>query len=836
MIKNYFKIAWRNTVRNKTYAIINISGLAIAMAVFIVTLLYVNHETGYDKWDKKLERVYRLGITKEQDGEMNSFFWSPYALGNQMTGSCPEVESVSRIAEMGEQTITFGNNKFYEKQIISADSSFFRVFPYKFLKGTALTALDQPGVAVITSEMSRKIFGNADPIGKTIDIASAYQPKRSFQVKGVVEKTGDSHLNFNICISSFNKQPGNWGRQIFTTYVLLKPGAAVAPLEKKTRDLYIAGNAAYAYSSLSANNQEVPLPGNDPELWLKINENISHIGVFLEAAADIHLHPKAGGWRDAPANHPILDSQKGNNTPVMVFSIAALLVLILACINYTNLSIARAGKRAKESGLRKLMGADRRQLITQFLAEAFLQSIAALLLGLVFAVWMTHWVNSAFGMHLSYWNEITQQQNVRFIGQLALIIFAVTICSGAYPAFILSSFLPAKVLKGDISKNIKGRLLRNGLVVMQFTISTCFLIGLLVVYLQLRHMRTNDPGFATEQVLVLNPANSNLISPQEEEQKWGLIKNQLAAIPGVTKVTAADSYPGTPTVNVQQATFNGKSSEMSFEYIHFDYFDVLNMPIVAGRNFSPAYGTDSINAAVINETAYRGMQQKDVIGQQVNILARDYTIIGILKDNRTAGYTTGIPPTIYAIGAKSGLLGGYRSALVKIDARNAASTLKHITDYWKTIEPEFPLRYAWLDHEFGKLLASYQQFGKITGILAIVSLFIALMGIFALSAFMAAQRTREIGIRKVFGASVSNVTNLLSKEFLKMVLIAVIIASPVAYWLMNKWLEDFAFRIQISWWIFLVTGIIMIAVALLVVSFQTVKAATANPIKSLRTD
>ena len=834
MLKNYFLIAWRSIKNNAGYTFFNITGLAVGLAVFIITLLYVNNETAYDKWDKQLARVYRVGINQTKEGETTNQFWTAYPMGNEMMNTCPEVQAVTRMIERGELLVSYKGNSLYEKKVIMADSSFFTVFPYRFTQGSRLTALSRPNTVILSAAMAEKIFGTGDAIGKTIDVSTAWTGKQTLEVAGVIEKTGPSHLDFNICISYFNTQPNNWGRQFFTTYVLLKPGAPVAALAEKAKTIYLNGQAALLYNEMSGSNAAMQAPGNHPAEWLKANDKLSSAGVFFEAAPNIHLSPKATGWRDAAANHPVINSEAGNSMPVIYFSIAAILVLLLACINYTNLSIARAGKRAKETGMRKVMGAAKRQLISQFLAEAFLQCFAALLLGVLFAAWMIGFVNNAFGLQLQLWDALLPQRNIALMVQLAVVVISVSLLSGLYPAFILSSFQPVKVLKGNISKNIKGRLLRNGLVVLQFAISACFIIGLFVIYSQLKYMRTNDPGFTAQQVLVLNPANSSLISPQEKDNKLADIQNRLLQIPGVTQVTASDAYPGVPSLDVQQATYKGNNFDMNFHYIYYGYFKTLNMPVVAGRDFSTAHLMDSVNAAVINETAVRKLGLKNPVGSTINILLRDYTVIGVLKDNYEAGYNTAVSPAIYAIGAKTGMLGGYNTLLVKLNSSDVEKTTAAINGVWKTIEPAFPLKYSWLDEDFGKLVEKYQRFGTITTMLGTVAMLIALMGIFALSAFMAGQRTKEIGIRKVFGASVAGITAMLSKSFMIMVAIALLIAFPAAYWLMAKWLQGFAYRIQISWVVFLLTGVLVIGLALLTVSIQAIKAAMANPVKSLR--
>ncbi len=837
MLRNYLKIAWRNIRNNKGYTLLNITGLAIAFGVFITALRYVDYETGYDKWDASLSRVYRVGISKTKDGETEANPWSAYPLGTQIMNSCPEAEAVTRIVNIDdERVVSQGEKSFYENKMIAADSSFFDVFPYTFKEGSRLTALNKPGQAVITTEFSRKMFGDVSPIGKTIDIASGYRPKKTYLIAGVIQKTGPSHLDFNICISQFNSSPENWGRQFYITYFRIKPNTVLASLSSKASNIYISNEAIYQFTQKQNNEPQTVAPGNNPAEWLMNNQHTT-TRVFFEPVSGIHLKPQATLWRKGDSSsHYVMDSNVGNNMPVIFFSIAASLVLLLACINFTNLAVARAGKRAKETGMRKVMGAVRLQLIFQFLAEAFLQCLAALFIGLVLANFMVGLINNAFGLHLSFVNERGPIDTVYLIGRLLLIVVLVSLLSGAYPAFVLSSFVTAKVIKGEITKNIKGKLLRNSLVVIQFSISTFFIIGLLVVYFQLQYMRTNDPGFSADQVLVLHPANNSIINPEDASQKISVIKNQLMHMPGVEEVTLADAYPGTASINIQEATYNGNDSKMNFNYIHFNYFEVLNMKIVAGRNFSSQYASDSINSAVINETAARKMGFKNPIGQKVTILLRDYTIIGVIKDSYVAGYETHIAPAIYAIGIAPHLFDGYKSLLVKLNGHNAAGTTQAIQAYWKTLEPAFPLRYSWMDQNFANLIAKYERFGKITTILAIISTIIALMGIFALSAFSAEQRTKEIGIRKVFGASVSDISAMLSKDFIRLVVLALFIAIPLGYWGTNKWLENFAYRIPLSWQLFFVTGIIVLSIALLTVSFQAIKAALANPVKSLRTE
>lgn len=831
MLRNYLKVLWRLLLRHKTYSILNILGLSTGLAVFITILIYANHEKSYDQWHAGLANVYRLGVEETEEGEVQSAFWTSYTLGNRIAGSCPEVKAITRIVENGEQLVSSGENRFYETRTMLADSTFFTVYPYSFLKGNPATALNAPGLAVITPEIATKYFGQEDPIGKKITVSTTYTAPKTYTISGVIEQKGPSHLNFNICLSYFQKGPEAWGRRIFTTYLLLQPGSSQKDLMEKMRQIYIKGEAQYALSNMEG---EAVKSAPDAEQWLRKNLGKTEISLFLEPAASIHLSPRAAGWRDSPSNHPLFDSQAGNRAPVLFFSIAAILILVLACINYTNLSISLAAGRTKESGIRKVMGSSRKQLIIQFLGETLIQCFLALLIALFLSHLSIGIINKQFGLNLSLWNNLNPDLNLKLILQLLLVVLFVTILAGGYPALILSSFRPASVLKGRLSQRIRGNWVRNSLVVVQFSISACFLIGLAVVYLQIRHMRNTDPGFSTSQVLVLTPFDRELISPGREKNKYGTIKQQLSRLPGVMGVSAGGSYPGLPSVNVQEATYQGKTSLMQFDYVAPDYFKVLNMKVSAGRDFSDQFPSDTINAAIVNETAARQIGGSDILGKKVNILLRDYTIIGVLKDSHTAGYNDKIAPTLYAIGATPGLLGGYMSLLVKVDGGQAGATTEQINALWKTLEPSFPLRYNWLDQQFAKLIERHEQFGHIAGWLATISLAIALTGIFALSAFNASQRKKEISIRKTFGASVTSITRLLSGGFLKMVLLSIAISFPLSYYYMHRWLQDFAYRIPLSASIFIVVGVGLLLISFITVSFLSIKAAAEKPINNLR--
>lgn len=832
MLKNYFTIAWRNLQRNKGYTLINIAGLAFGLAVFIAAMVYINYETGFDKWDKQLKQVYRINKEETWGEEDNYSAWTPFPFGAQLVTNCPEIVAATRISDKGQQLVTAGDKQLYVDKVMAADSSFLTVIPYQLKYGSTVSALKQPGEALITSATSRRLFGTENSIGKTMVLNNG----KTYTVAAVYDGKSPSHLDFDICLSFSGQTGNNWSASVYFTYALIKPGTSITTLATKAKSIMINNLATYSYGKMSASDSKLPDPGSKPAEWIKANLGHSVDNVTFEPVADIHLFSKAKLYRDAAENHPLFNTKAGNSTPVIFFGIAAVLVLILACINYINLSVARSAKRAKEAGMRKVMGAGRYQLIGQFLAEAFVQSFVALLIGLLLAKWLVSLINSSFAMHLSF-SGTSITGNLTFAGQLMLLVLIVTLLSGSYPAFILSSFKAARVLKGEITKSIKGRLLRNGLVVLQFSISACFIIGMAVVYLQLKYINATDPGFNTQQVIVLKPYSGRLIDPGMADNRIELLKTQMSQVAGVKSVAVTDFYPGTPSnVTGADADFNNRKGQVTFNFVHFDYFKTLDMKIVAGRDFSPVYASDTVNSAIINQTAAKYMGYKNPIGQDVSLLGVNYKIVGVVNDNHVAGYNSLIVPEVYGIGVQKNTFGGYRSILIKVNARDASATTKAIEKYWKTIEPGYPLRYSWLDQDFAKLLDKYERFGKITILLSTVSIVIALMGIFALSAFAAAQRTKEIGIRKVFGASVAGITAMLSVDFIKLVALALAVAFPLAYIAAQRWLQEFAYRISLSWLVFVLAGVVILSVALITVSIQAIKAAVVNPVKSLRTE
>ncbi|SEL53103.1 putative ABC transport system permease protein [Parapedobacter koreensis] len=831
----YFKTACRSIWNNRKYTALNTIGLSLGLAVFITVLVYVNRERSYDRWDDKLEQVYRVNIGKNWGGDQEFSPFAPPALGYFMRHSLPEVETATTLQERQETVITIGNEQFYEKQLLAADSLFFSVFPYRFRYGQAATALAAPQSVVISEEMSKKWFGDENPVGKTLKIENS-QP---YTITGVFQKMAPSHLNFNLCVSSISDD-GNWWASVVYTYTVLKKNTKAAQIAQKITDQYTLQLAKAIHANPNAprgENFDDPITSAESaRKWLEKNQEITEIRTELEQVSGIHLQPTAYPWRDSPANHPISDYEKGNHIPVVVFSLIAIAVLFLACINYVNLAVAQGHKRAKESGLRKVIGASRGQLVFQFLLESFIQVVSALCLGILFSQILIHYLNTTFGLELQLWSSINAAANGQLVVQLCAITLMVSLLAGGYPALLLSSYRPVRILKGELASGTRGLRLRNVLVIVQFSIAVAFVTSLFIMNGQVRFMQRNDPGFDSEQVLRINGERVPLNFFQSLDEH-AFLMNSLRSLPEVESVATTHFYPGQPSHSIQRAAFGPANDTLSLStnYVGLDYFETVGTPISQGRDFSTQYAMDSVNAAIINETTAKALGVEQPVGQQVTVIGREYTIIGVVKDSYGAGYTTAIRPEIYVNGVIPNIVSGKRQLLVRLNSgRDAQQAVEKIAAIWKTVDGSGPMRYSWLDDEFSKLMEKHVQFSKLTSLLTLITLAIAIMGIFALSTFAAQQRTKEIGIRKVLGASVAGIVGLLSKDFVKLVLIAIVIASPIAWWAMNTWLEDFAYRIDMEWWMFAAAGLAALVIALATVSWQAIRAAVANPVDSLR--
>ncbi len=834
MIRNYFKTAWRNIHKNRQYTYLSMFGLALGLAVFVTVLIYTNRENSYDRWDDQLDRVYRI-ITQDQWGdELELTPFSPAALGADMQTRLPEVEYSTVFRETGEILVSIGDYEFYSQRVIMADSNFFRVFPYPFYAGHPEHALNQPDQAVLSRESAIKWFGTENPIGKTLEIN-----QRTFTISGVFEKPAPSHLNFDVCVSA-KIDHSNWNARVYTNYVLLKPHTDLRLLSQKARQAFVynfaLGQQKNPYQQKEGAKEASITNEQEAETWLEEFMSIRNIDLSLEPVADIHLRPKSIGWRDAPENHPVLDLSKDNEFTVWVFSLIGVLVLLLAAINYTNMAIAIGNIQTKDAGLRKIVGASRGHLRLLSLTSAFIQIAIALLGALLISFFLIRYLNKNFGLELEMWSNLYPVANVRLIVQLVGITLILTLLTGFYPTYLLSRFRPVQLIKGELKAGLKGSRIRNALVVVQFVLAMIFITSLVIIRSQLSFMKNNDPGFTTQQVLRINGDRIDLDFFANLEQHESLM-NRLRALPEVENMATTHFYPGRGSHAVQPAKFGPEGDTLSVRanWVGPGYFEALDIQMAQGRSFSLDYATDTVNAAIINETAAGRMGLVNPVGEHIRTLGMDYHIVGVVRDNHLAGYQQAIDPEVYVIGTQPGMTSGRRQLLIRFrDGFAAQAALEKIDVIWKDIDSSGPMRYSWLKDDFGKLLNKYDRIDRLVSLLTMIAISIAIMGIFGISTFVSHQRTKEIGIRKVLGASVSGLVTMLSKDFLLLVCLAIVIASPIAWWAMNNWLADFAYRIDIQWWMFALAGISAVLIAFATVSWQAIRAAMVNPVDSLR--
>ncbi len=825
MIKNYFKTAVRNMMRNKTSSFINVSGLSIGIACVLMIVIYIQNELSYDKFHKDADRIFQVTLKGNMGGQE---FWAgntPPPVGKALVSNFPEIESYTRFYKARDIVARYAPNNstekfFTEKNIIAVDSNFLEFFGFKMLEGDPATVLLKPGSIVITADIAKKYFDNENAIGKTIVMN---ENKKPFTVTGVLENIpSQSSLQFDFLMPvadfpAVKQFSWSWVWQQMISYVKLRSNvktdvAGIRDLEAKFPAM-VRVQAASAFKRIGKPFDEFVKSGGRWDL-------------HLLPLKDIHL-------RSAGIGIPWL-SHISNIKYIYIFGSIALFIIILACVNFMNLSTARSAKRAKEVGIRKVTGSTRGQLVRQFLAEAFLYSLISSLIAVILVAVL-----------LKPFSDITGESidpGVAFSISVWLILIVLTILigllAGSYPAFYLTSFNPVSVLTGKIlSRSGKGALfIRNGLVIFQFTISTILIIGTLVVFKQLNFFRNTNMGLDKENVLVI--ANSNRLGNSEES-----FRQTISQLPSISNASIANSIPTgnlfgdsyIPDQNGEEQV--AKDINLTSFIIDYDFIPTLKIQVLKGRNFSKDF-SDSLSV-ILNEEAARQIGWKDAIGQRIQYPGGNnewYTVVGIAKDfNVQSLQTAMIPFALFHTSSKSYDL-GTTFMIVRMKPRDISNTLSKIESKWKTFVSGEPFDYNFLDASFDALYRSEQRMGSIFSIFTGLSLFIACLGLFGLSAYIAERRIKEIGVRKVLGASIPSVVTLLSKDFLKLTLIAAVIAFPIGWWWMNKWLEDFAYRINISWTVFLIAGLSTLMVALLTVSFQAIKAAIANPVKSLRTE
>ena len=811
MIKNYFKIALRNLWKHKGFSAINIIGLAMGLACFIMIAMYVTDEISYDRYNDKADRIYRINSDIRFGGTDLIMAVSSDPMGATLKKDYPQVEEYARLyASNGSKLIKKGNDYINEDRVANADSTLFNVFTFPAIAGNTKTALNEPNTVVITESTAKKYFGGiGEAMGKNVETNE--NGSTLYKVTAVIKDIPhNSHFNFDFFFSmdNVNYGFGNFLSQNFHTYILLKPGTDYREFNKNF-PVFI---------------KKYILPQAKQFMKIESMEDFVKTGNKMEYSlmpiTDIHLH--SSRIAELGVN--------GNIQYVYIFSAVALFILLLACINFMNLSTARSAGRAKEVGIRKVLGTEKKSLIGQFLTESTLMAFIALILAFVLTAFSLSWFNSIAGKEM-YISTLFKPQFLIFLLLLPVIV---GLLAGSYPAFFLSSLQPIAVLKGKINAGFKKSNLRSFLVVFQFATSIILIIGTIIIYRQLNHIQTTKLGFNKDQVLVVdNPG-----VPRENREAF---KNEIAKLGGVKSASFAGYLPVSNSSRNDntystEAVMNEKNGfNMQNWSIDYNYIPTLGMEIIKGRNFSSEFGSDS-SGMIINESTAKVIGFNDPVGKKIYTTNGpgqgpvSYTIIGVVKNFNYESLRKNVGPLCF-------LLGNNRWATAyRVATTDITGLVKNIESKYKEMAPGMPFSYQFLDESFDNMYREEQRVGKVALTFSLLAVLIACLGLFGLATYMAEQRTKEIGVRKVLGASVPNIISMLSKDFLRLVLISIVFAVPVAWWGMNKWLEDFAYRISINWWIFIVAGAVALLIALATVSFQAIKAALANPVKSLRTE
>jgi putative ABC transport system permease protein len=817
MFKNYFKIAWRNMMKSKIFSFVNIIGLSVGLTCCMLITLYIINETSYDAYQKNADNIYQLGTEFIGLGNFKKMPNTPAAMGETMKNVFPEIEQTARLAPLFGEDKTLLQYKekssesksFYETKGYLADSTFFRMFTYNFIEGNPATALGNPNTIVLNDEIAGKIFGNQPALNKMLHVSSSTNGDHDFLVTGVFKSINKpSHIDARFFMSILGgniadfikRQAGDLAtNNLYFTYLQLKPGSDAKKLEAKFPS-FIQRYAGKKLQAVGFNKKQFLVPLRKIHLDEDVKNNIT-----------------AGG----------------SKTYLYILSSIALFTLLIACINFMNLATARSAKRSSEVGVRKALGAEKRLLVIQFLGESVLMSLLAFILALAFTELLLPVFNYVSGKTLSL-----SFSNILIIVTFFLLSFIAGLVGGSYPAFYLSSFNPAKVLKGKFSNSLSAVALRKGLVVFQFIISVVLIIASVVIANQMKYLRSADLGFDKDRQIIIPLRSDNA------KKMYASFRNELLKQSDVINAGASLFYPGIANFadnifykdgeNMQQ----GKDVKMNF--IDTRYLQALNIKPLAGRMYSDDYyAEDTTGTVVLNETStklFGFVNAAQAVNQKLHFTFNERTfnfnIIGVVKDFHYEDLHLPIGPYGFQLRVPP----QFNYMIVHVKSGNVTASLQSIQSTWHSLNASEPFDYSFLDKDFQKNYDAENRLSSIVGDFTFVAILISCLGLFGLATFSAEQRIKEIGVRKVLGASVTSIVALLSKDFLKLVAVAVIIASPIAWFVMNKWLQSFAYRTNISWMVFAVTTLVALCIALFTISFQAIKAAIANPVKSLRTE
>ncbi|HEY4650058.1 MAG TPA: FtsX-like permease family protein [Pontibacter sp.] len=806
MLRNYFTTAYRNLFRHKGFTFINIAGLALGLTACLLIGLFVYDELQYDKFLPEGDQVYRVYNDKSEEEAGKVFAVVPPMFGTSLEQHIPETETVTRILMLqfdAKNLVDYGEKSIYETGRFFVDPTFFDVFQLPFIYGSPEKALDDPSSIVVSDKFAERVFGTIDPVGKEVSVN-----KLPYIVRGVFSTKERFHLplNFILPMAAAELDPGrmkSWSWQQFYTYVKLQKGADPQAAQSKL---------------LSIVKKQIDPDKNIPYQYKPV----------LQPLDEVYLY-------SSQLKHNRFN--QGNITYVKALSIIAVFILLIACFNFVNLATAKSMQRAKEVGVRKAIGASRSQLTVQFLGETVILTLISVVFAAALTSLLLPSLNAFTGKEMQF-NIFTNPALVLLLLGLTIVV---GILAGLYPALVLSGFKPVKVLKSAVVVQSRvGRIqwLRHGLIVVQFALSVFLIICATIVYKQVSYLHNKDLGFNKDQIMFFQMRGDNMFANHET------FKQELSKVPGVKAVSIGYGFPGDATAGDRVIVpRNGEQVHhgVTLLTIDFDYINTLDVKVVAGRPFSKKFATDADHAYMINETAVRelgyGTPEK-ALGQPLlwetwdnPDSLREGKIIGVVKDFHFASLYDKVEPTVLQI-----YPGAYVKVAVKVDGANMANTLPLVKDVWSRFSPDYPLEYIFMDENFEQMYKSEDKLKTLLWIFTGLAIFVACMGLFGLAAYAAERRKKEIGIRKVLGADNHTIVALLSKEFLLLVVVATLIAFPVAWYAMQTWLQDFAYRIELSWWVFIAAGIVAALVAFLTISYQALKAARANPVTNLRFD
>jgi putative ABC transport system permease protein len=804
MLRNYLNVAIRNILKHKFFSFINIIGMTIGIAACLLIIIYVNDELSFDRFHADADRIYQVGLHGKIAGQDIHTANTCPPMAEALVSDIPEVEAATRIATFfTKPAVKYGDKILTEDNLFYADSNFFQFFSFRLLQGDPATALKEPNSVVVTEEMAKTYFGSESAVGKLVVIGG---DNRTFKVTGVAENPPyNSHFRFNMLVSAVSNErmrSNEWISNFMFTYYKLRPNTSVQQVDARFISLVEKYVGPEVERFLQTTLKQLKEKGDD-------------YGYFSTKLTDLHLHAKTDDNISPP----------GNIMYVYFFGAIGVFIIVIACINFMNLATARSAGRAKEVGLRKTLGSLRSQMIWQFLAESTLYSLVAVALALAACYFMLPRFNLLSGKALTMHVLGTPL----FVVAIVVLIMLVGIVAGSYPAFYLTSFNPVEVLKGKVRAGVKTKGIRSTLVVFQFGLSIFLIIFTLVVYQQISFMQEKNLGMDKNNILVVQ--STGRLGTNKDA-----FRNALGQHPGVEKVSYTNNtFPGVNNTTVFRAAGNEQDHIMGVYYADHDHMNVMKFEMKDGRFFSKEFPSDTL-AIILNEAAAKEFGFANPVGEEITFFgdgdpatAPRLKVIGVVKDFNFESFKMQVRPLSVRLTTND------RTMLVRYSG-NPQEVVAHVERLWKEMAANEPLEFSFLDDNFDELFRAEQRMGDIFSVFSGLAIFIASLGLFALAAFTSEQRTREIGIRKVMGASVFGLTMLLSKEFTRLVLIAFVPAAVVGWYVAHRWLEGFVYRIDVSPWVIVVSGVAAMVLAWVTVSYQSMRAAAANPAETLRVE